>query len=377
LSPTKNRKRLVGAGVTSVAVAVSLGFATIGVAGASLASSPRVVHHNTAIPQAVALLKALKIRPTKIPVSAKITRKIPRNRTIDFVVCGVPQCAILVSPLAAAAKELGWKVKQIPGGLSPSSIQAAWTQVVSNKPGAAMGTGFPEVLFSSQVAQLKAMHIPVINGFVTDSAGGGVSAVVNGTPSYTKGGSSLADFVLGTDGTKSDSLFVGGSTFPASGFEESAYLTQSSKLCAKCATYHIDPPATESSSQLITDIEAQISAHPHINFVVCSQPTQAAGLPQALKLAGHGSVKIVVNTPDPTTLGYLKAGTIAGIMAEPNTDAMDEMADALWRTLVHQSVKPSEGGGGDWAVTKSTAHLVTYPYYLVPGALAQYAKLWK
>ena len=33
-----------------------------------------------------------------------------------------------------------------------------------------MGTGFPEVLFSSQLATLEAEQIPVINGFVTDTA---------------------------------------------------------------------------------------------------------------------------------------------------------------------------------------------------------------
>jgi len=374
VSAKKSRKTLAVAAVTSGAMAVTLAFTTLGASGAT---TPKVQHTNTAIPKAQALLKALLKRPTKIPVTVKITKPIPKNKTIDFVVCGVPQCAILVKPLADAAAKLGWNVVQVAGGLTPSSIQAAWNQVVSNKPNAAMGTGFPVVLFQSQVSQLKSMGIPVINAFVTDKKGNGVVAVVNGTPSYTKAGSSLADFVLGTGGTTADSLFVGGSTFPASGFEQAAFDKQTKSLCSKCKTQSIDPPGTESQSQLTAAIIAAINKNPKLNWVVCSQPTQAAGLPQALKQAGHGKVKILVNTPDPTTLSYLKKGQIAGIMDVPNTDNMAEMADALWRNLVHMSTAPSEGPGGDWAVTKATAKQVVYPYFLVPGYLAQYAKLWK
>ncbi|HEV3213345.1 MAG TPA: hypothetical protein VGZ03_08125 [Acidimicrobiales bacterium] len=370
MSATIRGKRLVGVTAVSVSLAAGLVLANVSASGASQAN-------RTAIPAAQKALAALKIRPTKIPVSVKITKPIPKHKTIDFVVCGVPQCAILVSPLAAAAKALGWKVVQIAGGLTPSSIGNAWTQVVHNHPSAAMGTGFPEVLFSSQVSQLKSAHIPVINGFVTDTAGNGVVAIVNGQPSYTKAGKALGDFVLGTDGTTSNSLFIGSTTFPASTFEQNAFVAENTRLCPSCPETNLDEAATATQSQVINDVVAKINADPSINFVVASQPTYAAGLPQALKSAGHGSVKILVNTPDPTTLGYLKGGSIAGIMNVPNTDAMAEFIDALARYEVHMSVKPSEGAGGDWAVTQATASQVTYPYFLVKGYLAQYEKLWK
>ena len=194
-----------------------------------------------------------------------------------------------------------------------------------------MGTGFPEVLFSSQVATLKADKIPVINGFVTDKAGDGVVAIINGQPSYTKAGKALADFVLGTDGTAASSLFIGSTTFPASTFEQNAFVSENKRLCKSCAEVNLDEAATATQSQVINDVVAKITSDPSINFVVASQPTYAAGLPQALKTAGFGSVRILVNTPDPTTLGYLKAGEIAGIMNVPNTDAMDEFVDALAR----------------------------------------------
>jgi ABC-type sugar transport system substrate-binding protein len=370
VSPTIRGKRLVGATAVSAALLASLVLSSAGPSGASS------VNHSS-IPAATRALAALKVRPTKIPVSAKISKPIPKHKTIDFVVCGVPQCAILAAPLAAAAKFLGWKVVDIAGGLTPTSIGAAWSQAVHNHPSAVMGTGFPEVLFSSQVATLKADKIPVINGFVTDTTGKGVVAIINGQPSYTKAGKALADFVLGTDGTTASSLFIGSTTFPASTFEQNAFVAENAQLCSSCAEVNLDEAATATQSQVINDVVAKITADPSINFVVASQPTYAAGLPQALKTAGFPNVKILVNTPDPTTLGYLKAGEIAGIMNVPNTDAMNEFIDALARYEVHTSVAPSEVAGGDWAVTQATASQVTAPYFLVKGALAQYEKLWK
>ena len=96
MSAKKSRKTLAVAAVTSGAMAVTLAFTTLGASGAT---SPRVQHPSTAIPKAQALLKALLKRPTRIPVTVKITKPIPKNKTIDFVVCGVPQCAILVNSL--------------------------------------------------------------------------------------------------------------------------------------------------------------------------------------------------------------------------------------------------------------------------------------
>jgi ribose transport system substrate-binding protein len=373
MSATIRSRKLLAACCLSGAMLVTVALATAGVSGAS---APRLQPHN-AIPAAGAKYRALLIRPQHIPVSKKITKPIPRNKTIDFVVCGVPQCAILVKPLQQAAAALGWKVVPIQGGLTPETIGNAWNQVVHNHPSAAMGTGFPAALFSGPLATLKSEHIPVINGFVTDKPGNGVVAVVNGTPSYVKAGKSLADVVLGNDGTTADSLFIGGTTFPASDFEQTNFVNEQKALCPTCKEQNIDEPATITQTQLVAGIVAEINSHPGINYVVCSQPTDAAGLPQALKLAGHSNVKILVNTPDPVTLGYLAKGEIAGIMDVPNTDNMALMIDALARYETGQSVAPSEVAGGDWAVLKRTAHLVTYPYFLVPNYLSQYKKLWK
>jgi ribose transport system substrate-binding protein len=367
VSLTTSKKRIVsiGASIASGALLLTAVFAV-----------PPAVAGGTAIPKAQALLKALEQRPTKISVTTPITKPIPTGKTIDWIVCGVPGCTVLTDPLKQAAKKLGWTVVAIPGGLSPETILDAWNLAVQKHPDGVVGTGFPESIFASAVAKLKAANIPAINAFVTDTSGNGIAAIVNGQPSYVQAGAALADFVLGKDGTKANALFLGGTTFPASQFEEKAFDKQYHALCPSCKVSSIEEPATLTGAALTTSIVAALTRNPSINYVVASQPNDVYGLPQALKTAGS-KAQILVNTPDATTLQYLKQGLIAGIMDVPNTDNMAEIIDAFARTFAGVPVAPDEAAGGDWAVTQATASQVKYPYYLVPNYLGQFAKLWK
>jgi ABC-type sugar transport system substrate-binding protein len=268
----------------------------------------------------------------------------------------------------------------IPGGLQPETILNAWNLAVQNKPDGVVGTGFPESIFSSAVTQLNAAKTPAISGFVTDTPGpsSGLAAVINGEPSYTHAGTALADIVLGAQGKSANAVFLGGTTFPASQFEQNAFDKEYKSLCSSCPTSNIEEPATLTGAALTSSIVADLTRNPSINWVVASQPTDVYGLPAALKTAGLGKVKILVNTPDATTVNYLKQGQIAGINVVPNTDNMGEIIDAFARTFTGQSVAPDEVAGGDWAaMTPASAKQIKAPYYLVVNSLAQYEKLWK
>ena len=368
---TKATSSDLGRRFVSIVIAVMSGLLLLG----GVLFAPTTAGAAT-IPKAQSALKALEVRPTKIAVSVPITTPIPKGKTIDWLVCGSPDCTVLTAPLTAAAKKLGWTLVSVPEGLTPETVLNAWNTVVQNHPDGVITAGFPEVLFSSDLATLKSENIPVVDGFVTDDVGNGIVAMVNGKNSFTYAGGNLADFVLGKSGTKANALFVGGTTFPASQFEENAFLAQFHKLCPSCKSQTVNEPATAIGAALTSSIVAQLTRNPGINWVVASQPTQAAGLPQALKAAGI-KAQIVVNTPDATTIAYLEKNLIAGIMDTPNTDEMPQMIDAMARAIVGQSVAPDEVKGGDWAVTRATASQVTSPYFLVPNYLSQFAKLWK
>src|SRR6185312_8456175 len=81
------RKKLALAGASFLSGALLIG-------GVLIAPTAAGADGNT-IPAAQKKLNSLKVRPTKIPVTTPIQGKIPTGKTIDWIVCGVPQCAVL------------------------------------------------------------------------------------------------------------------------------------------------------------------------------------------------------------------------------------------------------------------------------------------
>lgn len=329
-----------------------------------------------AIPEAREAMEQLVERPTTIPVTEPIDAEIPTGLTIDWIECGVPECTVLTEPLTKAAETLGWELKVVPAGLTPETILDAWNVAVRDQPDGVIGSGFPRVLFEQPLAQLEAAGIPVVYGFVTDEAGGGIVAMINVTESFfNTTGVALADFVLGTAGTEANTLFIAQSTFPGAVKEAETFQTRYEELCPDCGFQVMDPPASATGSTLTGDIVAEITRNPDINYVVTTTPSQLTGLPQALETAGL-DVRLLTNSPDPTAVQYLKDGLIEGIMMSTQHDAMWQMIDAMARHHAGVDVAPAEAATPNWVVTQETAGELTEPYHLVPGYEDQYKELW-
>jgi ribose transport system substrate-binding protein len=330
------------------------------------------------VPAAVAALKAISTRPTQLQTTKVIGKPIPTGKTIDWIVCGSPLCTVLTGPLQAAAKVLGWKIDAIPGGLSPETILDAWNLAVQNHPDAVMASGFPEVVFSSALAKLKAANIPVVNAFVTDKPGNGITATVLSEPSeYNNTGKAMADYAIGTGGTSTNALFVYGSTFPADVLVEAGYQKESKKLCPSCGLNALNVPESDVGTTLPSVVTAYLTTHPKINYVVLGEGSFEAGIPQALQTSGFASrVKVVGQYPTQGSLQDLKQGKIAALVMTQQSDAMWQMSDALARFFAGVSVAPSEASSPVWVVTTKTASQVTPPYYVVKNYQTLYEKLW-
>jgi ABC-type sugar transport system substrate-binding protein len=374
-STLRTKRMALAASAGALTLALAAGCSSSGTPAASGTSSESA-SASTAIPQAVAALNHILTRPATIPVTVPITKPIPKGKTVDWLVCGVPECTVLTPPLKEAAAALGWHLHVIPAGLTPESILAAWNLAAQERPDAVLGTGFPKVIFAKPLAELAADHIPVVDGFVTDSTGGPIIAMINGTTNFfTPVGKALADFVLGHEGTKANTLFIGSTTFPGTAFTENEFKTVYSETCPSCGFHSVNEPASSIGTTLNSDVVAYLTKNPTINYVVATQPSQLVGLPAALKTAGI-HVGILTNSPDQTVDQYLAAGEIQGIMMSTQNDAMWQMMDALVRHFVGVPVAPSNAATPIWAVTQGTVSQLTYPYTLVTNYQQQYKKLW-
>src|SRR5919198_169492 len=133
-----------------------------------------------AFPEAAQATAKMQQRPTSIGLTEPVGKKIPTGKTIDFIQCGVPACKVEGDILAEATKLLGWNMKRINAGATPETIKAAYQQAINDKPDAVLGSGFPKVIDAAELAQLKKMNIPVVQAFVEDQPGDGLTAVIAG-----------------------------------------------------------------------------------------------------------------------------------------------------------------------------------------------------
>jgi len=319
----------------------------------------------------------LEQRPTQLETTIPITKAIPTGKTIDWIQCSIADCTILTPSLQAAAAKLGWKVNVIDGGITPETIKNAWDIAVRDHPDVVMATGFPKVVFQSELAQLQAANIPVIDGFVSDTSRGGITAAIKGNNPANKIGNAMANWVLSAKGTSANTLLVTSSTFSTLENVVSGFKSVYSNLCSKCPLGVLDEPATTFGTTLPGDVVGYLRTHPSVNYVVADEGAIAMGLPQALASAGMSNVAVVGQYPSATTASYLQDGTyLKSIIMPQEIDSMWQMVDAAARFFTGMSVTPSEAPSPLWAVTPKTVSQLVSPYYLIPSYQSKYAQVW-
>lgn len=363
----------VGAVVGVAVVAAACGGGSSG--GGSTDSSGASAQ---SIPAAAAAVAELTPRPDKIQITEPLNKKVPTGKKIAWIQCSIPDCQILGPPLKAAASQFGWTVQTIDAGLTPETVKAAWDVAVRSHPDAVVATGFPRSIFASELKALQKDNIPVIDGFVADEAGDGLTAIVQGRSTSHGIGVAFANWVLSKEGTKANVLLVHSSTFPTLLDVKDGFMTTYSDECAACKVKQIDVPATAYGKTLPAQVVATLRANPDINYVVTEEGNMILGIPQAIKAAGITDVGVIGQYPSQASIQYLQDGSIVKAMVMPPiVDSMWTMVDALARVYTGQPVDVDDAPAPLWIIQPSTAGDLEYPYFLTPNYQDQYKALWK
>jgi len=328
------------------------------------------------IAEAEEAVAQLTERPSEIPVTTPLEGEVGEG-SAAWLQCAIPDCEILGPPLEEGLAEFGWTMDTIDAGLSPEEVKSGWGVAASQEPDAVFATGFPRVIFEEELGQLADQGADIVNAFVAEGSGDGVSAVISGTPTSTAIGTAFADWVLAEQGTDANVLLVHSSTFPTlldvrAGFEE-----RFTELCPDCPVEVMDVPAEDFGANLPAEVVAQLRSLPDVNYVVADEGNMLLGLPQAMAEAGMTDISVVGQYPSETSLEYLADGSIVKAIVMPSMgDAMWNMVDAMARTETGQPVDENEAAGPLWIVTPETASELEYPFSLVPDYQEQYQELW-
>lgn len=321
-------------------------------------------------------------RPTSIGITTPVGKTIPKGKVIDFIQCGVPACVVEGDILESATNLLGWKLVRINAGTSPQQIADAYQQAITNKPNAVIGSGFARALFNSEVNTLSSMHIPVLEAFVGDSTGDGLTGVVGGPVNNSIQGKEVADYILAKTTSKSATIgAVVPSGFPNMVQENSSFDAEIQKQCPKCTVKLLTVPVTSIGTDLTTRISSFLTANPNISYLWDGYDDMVTGLPTALKGSGITSVKVATISMN---------GTVAADIGQNDyvtTAIGTSFPEVYWReidllaryfTSVSYSVDLNDATLPFWTITSSDlpsdASSVTFAN--VVSYKAQFEKLW-
>jgi ABC-type sugar transport system substrate-binding protein len=371
----------------ALAACSSAGSTSASSTGGSSASATSTSASGTAYNLAAAqqTVSAFTTRPTSVGVTTPIKGTVPKGKVIDLIQCGVPACQAAGNYLVSAADAVGWKVDRINAGLTAESTAAAWAQAVANKPNGVVTSGSPRALFNPELAQLKAMNIPVVDQSVGDAPGNGLSLVMLGPPalagtSAAPGvGTRIADYMLSQNGGKAfDSLAVYTSEYTSEIAALSGFTTAMNAACPSCKVYTLNVPLSSIGSDLPSRITTFLSSHPEIKWVWPNYDDFIEGLPQAMKAAGQGSDHLVTWDSSTASISYMQNGELTAFDAYPAAEMMWRSIDFFIRSFTNQSTTVDTAPLPAWMITNASEipPQTDGLFPLVADYQAQFEKLW-
>jgi ABC-type sugar transport system substrate-binding protein len=321
-------------------------------------------------------------RPTSIGITAPVGKAIPKNKVIDFIQCGVPACVVEGDILESATNLLGWKLVRLNAGTSPQQIADAYQQAITNKPDAVIGSGYARALFDSELKTLSSMHIPVLEAFVGDSTGNGLTGVVGGPVNNSIQGKEVADYILANSTSKSESIgAVVPSGFPNMVQEDASFDQTIQQQCPSCKVKLLTVPVTSIGTDLTTRITSFLTANPNIGWLWDGYDDMVTGLPTALKGASITSVKVATISMNGTVASQISQGQYL------TTGIGTSFPEVYWREIdllaryftgVSYSVDLNDATLPFWTITKSDlpSNASSTTFANVIDYKQQFSKLW-
>ncbi len=327
MSAQLGRGRLLGTVlVCTAALALAACSSSSSTSTPKASSSPKAASSSFAAAQAANA--KFEQRPTSIGITTPVGKTIPKGKVIDFIQCGVPACVVEGDILESATNLLGWKLVRINAGTSPQQIADAYQQAVTNKPDAVIGSGYPRVLFDPELKSLASMHIPVLEAFVGDSTGDGLTGVVGGPVNNSIQGKEVADYILANSTSKSVTIgAVVPSGFPNMVQENQSFDAEIAKQCPSCTVKLLTVPVTSIGTDLTTRITSFLTANPSVTWLWDGYDDMVTGLPTALKGSGITSVKVATISMN---------GTVAADIAQSDyvtTAIGTSFPEVYWREI--------------------------------------------
>jgi ribose transport system substrate-binding protein len=325
---------------------------------------------------AQAFVDKYSTRPTKIPITQKVGKPIPKGKTIYFISCGTPECAQESDIIKTATDALGWTLHTINTDGTPETEKAAFDQAARAKPAGVLYTAIDKSVFQNDIAAIHAGGGILSACCITDPIGGGGIDYGVEIPSQTGFvGQLQAAWVAADSKGTANSVVVNIPSIPILTFAYTQYKAKLPTYCSKCTVDALDIPITALGKDVPQRVVAYLRAHTNVKYVVMSTDSLAIGLPAALKAAGMNDIKIVGQGATATNLQYLHSNQQAVSIAFPFYESMYMMVDAVVRKQAGVPLVPSVTPP-QWLLTPDNAPSTSKIFPIVTDVVKQFDALW-
>lgn len=309
-----------------------------------------------------------------------LSAKPPAGKTIDFVGCPLASCLEIQQAAQAAAKAVGWTVRVFNGGLTPATFISAMNDVVQTPGDAVLGIGIlPNSAISSQLAALKAKHVPWVAVASPSPIGDDMIANFSSSPEIALSGKVMADWIIADSQGKANVAYFWDPTLTQHLPAKNAFVAEMAKLCPGCT---VSVQTTSFSTGIGTTDPAQIVSYlqrnPDTDYIVIAIGDATAGVPEALAAAGlAGKVKIVTRLADTINFKDIQSGTETMGVTEETYEIGWRMIDALARDFLGDSMACCTTPIGTvHVITKADLPASLSVPYSVPGYQQFFLKAW-
>ncbi len=326
-------------------------------------------------------VERLRARPTSIGIDVPLDGPPATGKQIAYLNCGVPACVALGKSLEQAAQQVGWKVKDIPQGLTPESVKAAWGQVARDTPDAVVATGgFPTEIYADELATLQKDGGVLVS--VADVAepqpDTGFIAAVAGAERAQAAGRRMADWAVAEADGRAHVQMINIPGFPIVQMQFDAFSARLKETCPDCTMTTYDAPLSSLGETLPGEIAQQLRKNPDANVLVLGSGDMAVGLPAALASAGISDPPpTITQGQTPEIAQVLASGGLAAIYGQEVNEVMWRAVDALLRHFGDVAGRVGlQRLVAEWIVTADDLPTTAEPFPLVADYEAQYRALW-
>ena len=318
------------------------------------------------------------LKPSPIPVTEPLAKQPAPGAKVAFISCGSPECQQFIPGLQAAAPALGVDLAIIPAGTAAPGINSAFDSAAQMKPLAVIDPALDPSLWRQAAKTLKAQGIPVVGHSVVEAAGDNFASTVLGASALKEWARIEADYVYTRSGNKTTAVYLNTPEFAVFGPMGSAFRQELTSLCPTCDPQILNIPGAELGTKSTARIVAYLQAHPDVNWVVASAPSQVFGLPQDLQAAGL-NVRIMSDGGMPKNYEYIKAGQQEADLSVDYVQDTWQMMDVAARVGTGQKVNPQAEGSAPSHQILTAENLtfdISKPWVAIPDYQEYYKKLW-